>query len=347
MSPQSSSDTRRTFLLAVCSAGAATLTGCSDRSQPDSAPPTERRTTPGQTTHRTADSETTQRDPTPDRVGTDYYRVEVTLSEVSAESIARGARWDLERLDSFERTLLGDAVANGSRTVRSATFEPLRERLYVTLDGNYYEITRSTVETERVEAHRLDIEARSTCPGETTVADSDPIAYENLPDRGATVFVRGLRDALDDDSCVYAGRTVYYSPDAATDSRFIDESPTTVQYDGETYDVRHDGVVEATRKQFRIEANRLGRDIEQATDAVLPDVVARLDDALDDPQQSFLERLVRRGTVSESGSRPAPLSGLIETLRSRAYSVPSRRGRAYYLEYDDTYYRFTVVEVEA
>ena len=337
--------TRRRALSVLVGTAVPFLAGCVSSDPPAtrrSPPPSTRRTATPTSTPSPTDTDATP-GTTDEGTPAHYRKVEFLLVEVSAGQVAEGVLRGTKYLDAYEADLIDAAVADGSTTFSATSFEPLRERIYVRRDA-YYEITRTVVDERSVTAHNFDVDAITTCRGETPEVTEEPVPSADLPPTDRRTFLRGTRDLLDDDGCFTAGRKVYYPPDAAANSTFIADSPTFVRHDGEVYVVRHEGTREMTLTEYHFDATLLGETRAEYVARVVPDVVWRVDaDALPDAEREFFERLLRDGSYSRENPIPEVVDAFVGRMYDNVYAAPGE----YYVSFEDDYYRLEYTQVQS
>ena len=315
------------------------LSGCLSDA-PDDASTKESSTTTDQTQQKSATPETTA-----EKTTSSHYRsVEVSLTEVSAESVAEGVLRSPQSMRAFERDLVQQAISAGTVTFAHTVFEPLSDRFYVTHSGKYYELTRSVINEQSVTGQRFSFDAISTCDGTTQDITEDPISFETLPDADKQTFELGHVRHLDEKLCFGGGTKVYYPPADKDSSLFINESPTFVRYDDETYVVRYEGAMQLTLTTFRFTANVLGNTNSEYTAAVVPNIVWQITPTeLPTSERKFFFDLLDDGYYYTENPVPAHVDSFIQRISKNA-PLEINRG-SFYLEYEGTYYRLRSEEV--
>lgn len=331
MSLQRTAISRRHLLSALSGIVIPSSTGCLGSRR--DAPATDTRT------------QTTDSPQTPTETTTDYRRVEITVTKVTAtevgEGVLRGSKW----LEEFEAALIHRAVTNGMTTFTTVMYTPLSARIYIAREGAYYRITRSVTAEQNVTAHKFLIRLLSSS-SKTTSSATNPLSYEALSEADQHTFSFGLRDELEEVRYSSAGRRFVYSPDAERTSVLINESPTYVRYGDEIYIVHYEGTGKATETTFRFDATRLGQTKQEYVQTVVPEVVWAVDaSTLSADEQTFFQRLLEEGSYMRENPIPAYVDTFLNRVLTNAYTHPvSDRS---FLEYQGDYYcvRFSVTVI--
>lgn len=267
------------------------------------------------------------------------------MSETTAETVANGVLRGTKFLEAFERGLINETVDAGTASFESINYAPLRDRIYVQRAGAYFRIVRSVAGRASVSAHAFQIDAISTCPNETPTVSEEPVAFDELPATDRRVFLVGIRDDYENDTCFgFSDRLVQYSSKTERESVFINESPTLVRYENDTYRVRYEGTEERTKKTFEFTAEELGATFEAYASGVVPEVVWHVTPSeLPQSQREFFEELRQRSYYEKENPIPDGVFDFLRRVEDHAYSL--EEFGPYFVEHDDTYYRFTYTDV--
>lgn len=279
-----------------------------------------------------------------------YHGYTFSAYEVGPAGFASEVAPAATTLEPEREPLVRRGAANGSVTATHAgEHGPLSGTDYVRVNGTYYAVTETTLDSEPRVAFRFDLEgpvgARN---GEHDLdrARENAVAAENLsaPDRRA--FFEGLPPAEErpepDEGSFSAGFFVYYESDTApANSTLTDGDTHFVEHEGAYYAIAVDERQRTTRYTTHYGFERVADTPEAFAEAVRSEFVTPLS-SLPDRERLLLLDVVENGSVHWDGDEadtPAHIEARARLVRSLS---PDRHGL--YVSVDGTTYRIRLVE---
>jgi hypothetical protein len=248
------------------------------------------------------------------------------------------------QLSTGQRDLVDRMVQNGPTDFTTyAGDPPLRDGVYVTVDGTYYRTAIERTTTTDVPAHRLDITWEK---GQEAPAEASVVAYGDLPEADQRVLRLAIegpkagaerhghpseRLSLRDSPMPY--------PNGTDDSRLVNRAETWVRWNDRTYRVTSGDSATTTRYTYRYAASAVAESADGFRDHVAQQYLIRLADL------SAAERTIIDQATADGYRECEPASEGLARLRERlpdGRRLPHPYDQEWFVEFERRRYELTI-----
>jgi hypothetical protein len=249
------------------------------------------------------------------------------------------------QLSAGEQDVANQLVRGGSAEFTTYTGDPpLRDSIYISMNGAYYRTTIEATDTTEVSAHRLTIMWET---GQEAPATASVVPYEELPERdqqGLELAIKGpetggeKRRGHPRESLSARDAPIPY-PNGTTDSRLVNHDETWVRWNERTYHVTSGDSAMTTRHTYRYTASAVADSSEEFRQHIVQQYLIRLTDLTD------AERTILQQATAEGYQECEPASDGLERLRERLpddRQLPHPHDQEWFVQFEESRYRFGI-----
>jgi hypothetical protein len=249
------------------------------------------------------------------------------------------------QLAAGQRDFVDRLVQNGSTKFATYAGEPpIRDGVYVAVNGTYYRTAVKETGTTEVPAHRLNImwEKGQKAPTEASV-----VAYGELPEADQRV----LRLAIEGPEAGSEERRGHPSerlsmrdapmpyPNGTDDSRLVTQEETWVRWNERTYRITSGDSTTTTRYTYRYSVSAVADNAEGFRNHVVQQYLIRLTDLTD------AGRMIIEQATADGYQECEPASEGLERLRKRLPAdrqLPHPYDQEWFIQFEESRYELTI-----